>query len=232
MFLGINTQELYPKKVYTEVEISIKNLPSLTKTSLYGSIYEEIVRRVLDQVQHIQELHISNVLSYFSLDNLVNLRVFSLFGRIDEKFNFELFKSLSNRLEDITISLYNIDDEKTLFKLFDGYNFPDLVNLTIKYLYMKRLTKEFINRLPKPRNELNLNESELEAIENDSFSNMQHLNSLNLSRNKIKLIEKNAFSNLKNLQILDLSRNRLSKIDRKFIGLGNSVEVKIKNNDF
>ena len=55
---------------------------------------------------------------------------------------------------------------------------------------------------------------------------------LNLRSNKIKVIEENAFSNLKNLQKLDLSNNRLTKFDRNFIGLGNSVEVKIQNNFF
>ena len=61
---------------------------------------------------------------------------------------------------------------------------------------------------------------------------MQQLTSLNLTRNRIELIEENTFSYLKNLQKLDLSKNFLTKFDRNFIGLGNSVEVKIKNNIF
>ena len=77
-------------------------------------------------------------------------------GCINENFNFELFKNLCNQLEDIKISLGNTlycpnissIDEKTLFKLFDGYNFPYLVDFTIETLYINRLKKKFINRLP------------------------------------------------------------------------------------
>ena len=54
---------------------------------------------------------------------------------------------------------------------------------------------------------------------------------VDLSKNLIERINKNAFSSLKNLQKLDLSDNDLSKFDRNLIGLGNSVEVKIENND-
>ena len=54
---------------------------------------------------------------------------------------------------------------------------------------------------------------------------MQQLTLFNLSRNRIEFIEENSFSSLKNLKTLDLSKNRLKKFERKFIGLGNSVEA-------
>ena len=215
-----------------KVDFSIKNLPSLINLSFSfsRSIDEKIVRRLLDQVPYIQELYLHGDLSYFSLDNLVNLRVLSLDGYIEKNFNFELFKNLCNQLEILKISIYNIEDE-IFFKLFDCYKFPYLLDFTIEFLYMKRLTKEFINRLPKPRR-LNLIDCEIEVIESDSFSNIKQLISLNLSRNRIELIEKNAFLKLKNLETLDLSKNRLTKFDRNFIGLRESVEVKIENNEF
>ena len=96
---------------------------------------------------------------------------------------------------------------------------------------MKRLKKEFINRLPKPRR-LNITDCEIEVIDHDSFSNMQQLTSLNLSRNRIWHIEKNAFSNLKNLETLDLSDNKLTNFDPKFVGLIESTEYNITNNTF
>ena len=138
----------------------------------------------------------------------------------------ELFKNLCN--QDIKIIISSID-EKTLFKLFDGYNFPYLVDFTVRNLNMKRLKKEFINRLPMHK-QLNITDCGIELIESDSFSNMQQLTSLDLSKNEIELIEKNAFSNLKNLQTLDLSENKLTKFDRNFIGLSESVEVNIEYN--
>jgi hypothetical protein len=126
------------------------------------------------------------------LDNLVNLRVLSLNEKINENFNFKLFKNLLNQLENITFRFFDID-EKIFFKLFDGNNFPYLVVFTIQFLDKKRLTKEYINRLPLHR-QLNIIVFQIEVIENDSFSNMKQLTLLNLIRNQIELIEKNAFS--------------------------------------
>ena len=212
----------------SEVEFSIKNLPSLRRFSLStfsGRIDEKIVTRLLYQAPNIEELHFNGKLCYFNLDDFVNLRELLLFGSMNKSFNFELFKNLCKQLEAIKICLGKID-EKTFFKLFDGYNFPYLEDLTIKLLFVKRITKEFINRLPMHRR-LKISKCNIEAIESDSFSNKQELISLDLSENRIELIEENAFSKLKNLKKLNLSINRLKKFDRKFIGLANSVEVKI-----
>ena len=211
----------------------MKNLASLKNLSFSYSkcLNEDIITSILDQVAHIEELHLGRGLSYFNLDSLVNLKKLSLDGYIEKNFNFELFKNLCNQLESITISS-NID-EKTLFKLFDGYNFLYLRDFTLMCFSTNRLTKEFIDRLPKPR-KLNITKCNVKVIEHDSFSNMQQLTSLNLTRNRIELIEENAFSNLNNLETLDLSFNRLKKFDRNFIGLGNlkSVQVNIERNDF
>ena len=86
-------------------------MPSLTRLlfSLPEKIDENIVTGLLDQVSHIQELHLNVNLSYFNLDNLVNLRVLSLSGTIAENFNFELFKNLCNQLEDIRIRFFEIE---------------------------------------------------------------------------------------------------------------------------
>ena len=161
----------------TEVEFSIKNSPSLTALGLSFpcTIDETIVTKVLNQMPHIQELHLGSNLYYFNLDSFVNLRALSLYSYIKKDFNFELFKNLCNQLENIRISIYNID-KNDFFKLFDGYNFPYLVELTIEFLYMKRLKKKFISRLPKHK-QLNINKCGIEIIEHDSFSNIQHLTS-------------------------------------------------------
>ena len=217
-----------------EVDFSIKNLPSLTSFYLSISVFgiciidEKILTRLLDQVPHIQELHLNGDLSYLNFDSFVNLRQLSLSGKIKDNFNLKLFKNLCNQLEDIQISLRNINEQK-LFKLFDGYNFPYLRGFTLMRFSSNRLKKEFISRFQTLRH-LNITDCEIELIEHDSFSNLQQLTSLNLSCNLIELIEKNAFSDLKNLQTLDLRHNKLTKFDRNYIGLGNSVEVKIEYN--
>ena len=130
-----------------KADFSIKKLPSLTNLSfsIAGTIDEDILTRLLDQLPHIQRLCLHGNFSYFNLDNLVNLKVLSLDGFTYTIFNYELFKNLCSQLENINIRLNNIN-EKEFFKLFDGYNFPYLVNLTIEHLKMKRLKKKFINR--------------------------------------------------------------------------------------
>ena len=151
-----------------KVDISIKNLPSLTNLSLYfsRSINKDIVTGVLNQVPFIQELCLHGNLFHFNLDSFVNLRKLSLSGIINESFNSKFFENLCNQLEDIKISIYNID-EKTLIKLFDSYNFTYLTDFTIEFLFIKRLKKEFIDRLPKPRNKLNITDGLIEVIEHD-----------------------------------------------------------------
>ena len=88
-----------------------------------------------------------------------------------------------------------------------------------------------MNGFPTLR-QLNIIDCGIEVIEYDLFSNMQQLTSLNLSRNKIEFIDENSFSSLNNLQKLNLSDNKLINFDRNFIGLSESVEVKIENNVF
>ena len=69
-------------------------------------------------------------------------------------------------------------------------------------------------------------------IEEDVFSNLKHILCLDLSQNRLKMIEKNTFSNLKNLVTLDLSNNDLTNLNAEFIGLGNSVDILLKNKSF
>ena len=221
LHLGANSAEFH---------FSIRNLPSLIKLSFHSyspftTIDENFVKRLLDQVPHIQELFLEGKLSYFNLDSLVNLKQLSLHGFKLENFNFELFKNLCNQLESLKIGISEIDQED-FFKLFVGYNFPFLQELTLIFQNVKRLTKEFLNRLPKPK-KLSLYECEIEVIESDSFSNMQQLTSLDLRQNQIEIIKKNAFSNLKNLKTLNLRDNIMRKCNRKFVGLEKSVEVNI-----
>jgi Leucine-rich repeat (LRR) protein len=218
LHLGSNT---------SKVNFLIKNLPSLTRLSFSGRINEDIITRLLDQIPHIRELCLYGHFSYFNLDHLVNLRELSLSGTIDEKFNFELFKNLCEKLEDISIRLINIH-ENMLVKLFDGYNFPNLVKFAVKQFGIKRLKSVLINRFSTLRY-LTIAHCDIKVIDYDSFLNFEQLCLLDLSYNRIEFIGEKTFSSLKNLKTLDLSNNNLTYIDRQFIGLGESVELKIQN---
>lgn len=209
----------------------MKNLPSLSNFSLSisGTIDENIVIKLCEQLPSIQELELKGNLSFFNLDNLVNLKKLILTGIIDEKFNFELFKNLCNQLEDIQISLSNIN-EKTYRKLFVGYTFPHLVDITLNFLETYVLKKQFINGFPMLKN-LSIYDCNISVIDNDSFSNLEQLCFLELSFNQIQFIKKNAFLKLKNLQQVNLFGNYFIQIDPKSIGLRESAILYIENND-
>ena len=171
---GLSSLKMLRLGLFTlAVGLSIKNLPSLKKLSLFfaGTINEEFVTRLLEQVPFIQELCLFGYLSYLS--NFFNLKVLSLDGIIKESFNFELFKNLCNQFEDIKIRSISNIEEKNFFKL-DCCNFPYLVDLTIGYLDMKRLIKQFIYRFPMFR-QLNISKCGIEGIESDSFTNIYQL---------------------------------------------------------
>jgi len=159
------------------------------------------------------------------LDSLVNLKKLSLVGNKNWNFNLKLFENLCKQLENIKISICNIE-ENDFLKLFDGCNFIYLEEFTIESLYMTRLKKEFIDRLPKPK-KLNINTCGIEVIESDLFSNMQQLSWLDLSNNRIEYIVENGFSSLKNLQTLNLKGNIVRKRDLTYIVLEKSVDLKL-----
>ena len=191
-------------------------------------IDESMITQLLDQVQHIKKLYLQGNFSYFNLDNLVNLKLLSLDGTINESFNIELFKNLCNRIEVIKIFLNNIDD-KILSKLFNGHNFSKLHYFAIQKYNIKRLKKEFTSKFPMVQ-QLVISDCNIEEIEPDAFSNLKQLYCVDLSGNKLKFIEKDTFLNLKYLHILDLSRNELTNIDTKFIGVRDSLYIILENN--
>ena len=171
---------------------------------IYGTINENILTSLLDQLSHIHELYLAGKFSYINLDNLVNLKKLSLIGVLEESFNFELFKNLCNHLEDLNIRFYDFE-EKIFVKLFKN---------------------ESVNRFPSLRR-LTISECKIRVIERDWFSNLQELLFLDLSGNRIERIEENAFSNLKKLETIDLSGNNLTHIHPGFIGLIESAEYSI-----
>lgn len=224
LHLGFNSTEMY---------LSIRNLSSLNFLSLWinGTIDENIITQILDHVQHIKQLFLEGKFSHFKLDNLVNLKMLSLVGSLNEDFNYELFKNLCYQLKDLKIYLENIDD-KIFFKLFDGHNFCNLQNFSIKKYNMKTLKKVFINRFPMLQ-QLFVANCNIEEIEHDAFSNLKDLYCLDLSENRLKFIEKDTFLNLNKLEILDLSKNELKNVDADLIGARNDiVEILFEENSF
>ena len=152
-----------------------------------NTIDENITTKLCDQLRNIEQLSLSGDLSYFNLDDFVNLKSLVLKGVINDDFNFQLFKNLCNQLEQLSILSY-IDSE-VLFKLFDGHNFSNLRSLVIMHCNIQLLKKEYIpNRFPMLRH-LFIHYCNIEAIENDAFSNLTRLNCLDLSNNSLRFIK-------------------------------------------
>ena len=213
----------------TNYDFSIKNLNSLKAIhlSVIYTIDQDVLTRLLDQVQNIESLHLDGRFGYFCLDSLTNLKSLSLEGAINSDFNLELFKSLSYQLENIMFNIINTD-HRIFPKLFYGHNFPYLEDFSISKCNIKVFKKELINYFPMLRR-LCIKECKVEMIEADSFSNLKQLESFALIGNPIKFIEKDTFSNLKYLQNVDLSNNKITKLDPEFIGLKNSVKIILDN---
>lgn len=186
------------------MNFSLRYLCSLTYLSLCITcpIDQNIITRLLDNIQHIEKLTLTGDFSYINLDKLVNLKMLTLNGNINESsFNVEIFKNLCNQIRKLRVILKDID-ENTLFKLFDGHNFSNLRSLVIMHCNIQLLKKEYIpNRFPMLRH-LFIHYCNIEAIENDAFSNLTRLNCLDLSNNSLRFIKKRMFSKLKNLKIL------------------------------
>ena len=193
-----------------------------TLSLLINTVDENIIKQLLDQVNHIKYLFLRGTFSYFNLDDLVNLKLLSLVGTINDDFNFELFRNLCYQIEYLKIQLSNID-EKNFLKLFSRYSFSHLMSFVAIGCKLKRLKKIYISRFPVLTN-LFIIDCNIEVIEHKAFSNVKSLRFLDLSQNRIKFIEKKTFSILKNLEVLDLSSNELTDVDSKFIGVSKSAQ--------
>lgn len=231
------------------------------KLWLSNTIDQNKITELLDNLQSIEEFHISANFSYFNLDNFFNLKSLCLSGTINDDFNFEILEKLCFQLEYLAIQFFQLEDdnkrcdETTVLKLLNNHTFPNLQTLNITNCNIRRITKKFFDRFPILR-ELDLIKCNLEMIDNDAFSNLKQLVKLNLrfnllatlkkqyfselvnleylilSDNRLELIEKNVFSNLRNLQELDLSFNKLSVLDREsFIGTQDSLKVSLHENN-
>jgi len=175
----------------TEMQLSLRNLKSLRilDVIIIRTIDDNFITRVLDQVQHLEELDLHANYSYFNLGSFVNLKLLSLVGSINEDFNYDLFKNICYQLEEVNIYLTADFDEK---KLFDGCTFSNLKTLAIRKSNIKRLNKEFFYRFPF-LTQLFILECNVEEIEPDSFVNLKELTCLDFTLNRLKYIEKDTF---------------------------------------
>ena len=174
-------------------------------------INENNTALIFDQLQQIEELNLDGNFYYFKLDNFVNLRNLSLCGTLFDDFNFELFKNLSNQLDELSMFIPNIDYQ-IITKLLNGHNFSNLISLMIDRCNIKRIEKKFIDQFSSLQI-LHMTKCNIETIEDNAFSNLKGLISLNLSDNLLTKLYKRDFSQLVDLKLILLVRNRIEFLE-------------------
>lgn len=103
------------------------------------------------------------------------------------------------------------------------------VRLELRNFLVKELTSDDFIPL-KDIEELVLQQSHIEVIENDTFASNIKLDRLDLSQNDLTVLSSSIFSHLINLRFLDLSSNSLEFIEQAFMGLDNLEQLNLKEN--
>jgi Leucine-rich repeat (LRR) protein len=79
---------------------------------------------------------------------------------------------------------------------------------------------------------LYLNSNQIDGIEADSFTNLDHLEVLRMGHNKIEALDEFLFQNLIRLKYLNLSSNSLKRVQANlFSKLYNLIELDLSNNN-
>ena len=184
----------------------------IDKSQLNSEVISKFSSELSEYLPNIETLALKGYFSNLNLDNLINLKNFYLSCDLMDDFNFDIFKSICNQLEDIAIICETIDD-KFLAKFFYDYNFPYLHKLVLSKTKITKLEKKFFDRFPMLQKLLVCENRELRKIDYDAFSNSKHLISLFLNNNCIESIDKKIFSNLTNIETLVLDGNPLGHIE-------------------
>lgn len=170
---------------------------------------EDNTTRIFDQLQNIQDLKLSGNLYYFNLDSFVNLNLKSILlcGNICDGFNLNLFKNISNQLDEVSLFIPEIKYEE-IIKMFNGHNFTNLHTLIISRCKVRKIEKKFMDQFPNLR-KFCMVDCKVEKIEDNAFSNLKELTVLDLSQNLLESIYKRDFSELVNLEYFVMIKNRL-----------------------
>lgn len=241
--------------------ITLGNLISLQdlKFELLGDpINSDIQIRLLDRLPTVKKQTLTGRLSNFNLDNLVCLQDLSLDGLLENDFNYDLFRNLSNQLTNLSISLTNACNIR-MSKLFIDYHFPNLTKLRIMNTKVTRLENSLFRRFQALEELILCNNKDLVIIDNDSFSNLKKLTRFSwiceFSPRIIQFVKSHfveltkleylklsgrivplkdcVFRALKDLKHLDLSVCELTYLNPlSFYGLEKLEILELQNNDF
>ena len=192
---------------------SLRNLTLLLKSKIDNTS----LANLFEICSNIEQLYLGGQFSFMNLDSLFNLKKLTLYGKLLDDFDYDLFKSICNQLEYLSMELFNMND-KSIPKLLDGHHFSNLSKLSIFSSKITRLEKKHFDRFPT-LNSLNISSNrKLKTIDKDAFSNLKSLKKLSLNfNNQLFELDPELFFGLSNLEILDLGYNKLRCFDLKII---------------
>lgn len=210
---------------------SFGNLDSLKKLTLFvqSKINNNSLTKLFEICPNIEELSLVGEFSDINFDIFVSLKRLKLCGNLLSDFNFDLFENICNRLEELSVKFYNMNDER-ISKLICSHFFPKLLKLEIISSKITRLEKELFDRFPALQSINVSHNTELKTADKDTFSNLKNLKELGLNCNR--LTEFNSESWLNNLEKLDLRNNKLRHFDLKILNyIVNIKEIDLYENE-
>ena len=102
-----------------------------------SEINNSFLTNLIIMCPNIEQLSLRGWFSDINFENFANLKKLSLFGHLLDNFNLT---SMCNQLEDLSIELYNMNDQ-SISKLLYGHYLPNLSKLLIKHSKITRLEK-------------------------------------------------------------------------------------------
>lgn len=154
----------------------------------------QIQTRLFEDLPNIKELSLFGILGDFSLDNLRNLRTLVIGGCLDASFNFCLLENICHRLENLHVKT-GFNDE-SLFVLINGHTFSNLQSFTIEDCQIRRIEKKLFVGFPMLQRLKIFNNANLYFIDEDAFSELNHLECINVFSNGIGKNYRNYFPEL------------------------------------
>ena len=192
--------------------------PNIQDLSLicHFSIIEFDSFAILEKCQNIVAVSLIGSFSNINLDGFVNLKRLKLCGELLDDFNnFDIFRNICNRLEELLIKFKNMDDEIMSNLLYDC-DFPNLSSFKITTSKITRLEKKLFDRFNPMLEFLSVcHNDELRTIDKEAFSSLKNLKYLYLVSNQLSELDSQLFSTLENLEDLRLAFNRLTHFDVK-----------------
>lgn len=146
---------------------------------------------------------------------------------------------ISNTHSSMTIvcpnSCYCDDNGEYVSCVGDGlWRFPmEIPNSTVRlelrnYLIKDLSSVDFVNLIEIE--ELKLEQSRIEIIDNNTFESNIKLQKLDLSQNLLTALSSSVFSHLIDLRYLDLSTNAIAFVEEAFMGLVNLEQLNLRDN--